>query len=85
MSDPEWNAIRWAYRRTIVAHRRLLVVFCAGNLFLVALCITMLVVEQWIPLALTVAFTVIGVSRCPMLLRDLTDMEERLKWIESHW
>lgn len=69
----------------IVAHRRLLVIFFAGNLLLVLLCITLFVVEQWVPFGLTVAFTAIGVSRCPMLVRDLHDMEERLTWIENHW
>lgn len=85
MSDPEWNAIRWSYRRMLASYRRMLFgrfLMCA---FGIVFGLWNLHARDWLPFAFAMVGTAALIAGAARMVTNLHDMQERLEWIEKHW
>jgi len=83
MGDPEWAAIRRAYRHTVHVHRRLAVAFGLIDLALIVFAIWNLVTGAFWICSLLLAMAFGGVWFLVWLAATIRDAEHRLRMIDG--
>lgn len=83
MSDPEWAAIRRAYRHTMYVHRRMAVAAGVLDLTLIITAIWLLVDGDVIACSLVLAAAFGGVWLLVWAVSTIRDLAERLEKIDG--